>query len=497
MIAPKEAKQVPDGEKWLESMGKEMANIDSKGTWREMVLPPDRKATGWTEDLEARQAVEGAYLNGKVEVVKAIGKDMIDQARRRIITPKFSRSEPDWDLHYRPEGRIEEKGAAVLLDVDNLALATKSVRDAQEVFEVLGKSWIITDLGEISMILERERLTEDTTVNSNWSLPSPPPQPLEYFRFAQQDPPSPSPVRPLQSDPCLISVSPFSSPPGSTQPSGPSDGGALSDDLPRGPHTPPPPNQYLPGAEDSFEQDMEAEVPSHWRTFFGIPPHTHTLSSSAPPSPFPPSSPPIPPSLSSLSSMSTLSLPVSLTATDPPSLSPSTLSTLSTLSLPTYSIVILLPRESRRTDYPGDISIREKIWQREGKCLLPGTTPKLHIQALGLSTHSHSPQTPVDDHETSSDGEAMPTSELKRMFPSTKGRDQGCLGNKLSQAKTLVLDGRVPAYQPPTPPPSMLGVMLLSFASAKPRLAVSIKSGERVTEVGIADHGNQQQGETG
>ncbi|EIW71970.1 hypothetical protein TREMEDRAFT_58113 [Tremella mesenterica DSM 1558] len=69
MIAPKEAKQVPDGEKWLESMGKEMANIDSKGTWREMVLPPDRKATGWTEDLEARQAVEGAYLNGKVEVV--------------------------------------------------------------------------------------------------------------------------------------------------------------------------------------------------------------------------------------------------------------------------------------------------------------------------------------------------------------------------------------------------------------------------------------------
>ncbi|EIW71969.1 hypothetical protein TREMEDRAFT_58112 [Tremella mesenterica DSM 1558] len=203
----------------------------------------------------------------------------------------------------------------------------------------------------------------------------------------------------------------------------------------------------------------------------------------------------------------------------------------------TYSIVILLPRESRRTDYPGDISIREKIWQREGKCLLPGSqtgmlpsngrgqmingqTPThlagvtvrgvacfcakntqqfeiLHIQALGLSTHSHSPQTPVDDHETSSDGEAMPTSELKRMFPSTKGRDQGCLGNKLSQAKTLVLDGRVPAYQPPTPPPSMLGVMLLSFASAKPRLAVSIKSGERVTEVGIADHGNQQQGETG
>ncbi|EIW71771.1 hypothetical protein TREMEDRAFT_27029, partial [Tremella mesenterica DSM 1558] len=236
-ISPEEAVNGPDGEKWLESMEKEISNIESKETWVETVLPPGRKAIGckWvfkvktdsegnllkyksrlvaqgfsqvpgvdyeetfapvgrsgslrilltiaaTEDLEIRQAdVEGAYLNGKLDVeiymkypkgikpkpgcntlklveslygLKQSGRTWWIELGEGLSHLGFSRIESDWGLYYRPEGKIEGKGAAILLAyVDDLVLATKSKEEAKEIFDGLGKRWIITDLGEISTIL--------------------------------------------------------------------------------------------------------------------------------------------------------------------------------------------------------------------------------------------------------------------------------------------------------------------------------------------------------
>ncbi|EIW70982.1 hypothetical protein TREMEDRAFT_27045, partial [Tremella mesenterica DSM 1558] len=236
-ISPEEAVNGPDGEKWLESMEKEISNIESKDTWVETVLPPGRKAIGckWvfkvktdsegnllkyksrlvaqgfsqipgvdyeetfapvgrsgslrilltiaaTEDLEIRQAdVEGAYLNGKLDVeiymkypkgikpkpgcntlklikslygLKQSGRTWWIELGEGLSHLGFSRIESDWGLYYRPEGKIEGKGAAILLAyVDDLVLARKSKEEAKEIFDGLGKRWIITDLGEISTIL--------------------------------------------------------------------------------------------------------------------------------------------------------------------------------------------------------------------------------------------------------------------------------------------------------------------------------------------------------
>jgi hypothetical protein len=156
----KEALTGKDAAKWLASMESEINNIESKGTWIETKLPEGRKAVGckWvfkvktdadgkvvkyksrlvaqgfsqipgidyeetfapvgrttslrlllaiaaTNDLEVRQAdVEGAYLNGKLDVelymaypegmqcsppgrlairLEAIGQDVVDRTRKR------------------------------------------------------------------------------------------------------------------------------------------------------------------------------------------------------------------------------------------------------------------------------------------------------------------------------------------------------------------------------------------------------------------------------
>ncbi|EIW67933.1 hypothetical protein TREMEDRAFT_63821 [Tremella mesenterica DSM 1558] len=70
----------------------------------------------------------------------------------------------------------------------------------------------------------------------------------------------------------------------------------------------------------------------------------------------------------------------------------------------------------------------------------------LHIQALGLSTQSHSPQAPVDDHETSSDGEETTQSNDNfRTIPTSKRKQSATCRKQARSSKTRKRSVKPPA----------------------------------------------------
>jgi hypothetical protein len=231
----REALSGPDSNKWLSSMESEIKNIESKGTWIETSLPKGRKAVGckWvfkvktdadgnvvkyksrlvaqgfsqvpgvdyaetfapvsrttslrllltiaaTNDLEVWQAdVEGAYLNGKLDVdlymaypegmrpktgcdtlrllgslygLKQSGRTWWIELGKGLEALGFKRTESDWGLYYRTGSK--DRGPALLLAyVDDIVVAAQSNAEINEVMKGLARRWKITELGEVSTIL--------------------------------------------------------------------------------------------------------------------------------------------------------------------------------------------------------------------------------------------------------------------------------------------------------------------------------------------------------
>ena len=230
-----EAVQGTNGGKWLVAMNSEIDNIEGKGTWVETTLPTDRKAIGckWvykrkadadgnivkykarlvakgysqvpgldyeetfapvgrstslrillaisaTMDLEIHQAdVEGAYLNGKLDVdifmqypqglkprdgcnclrlvkslygLKQSGRTWWIELGEGLEEQGFKRLESDWGLYYRPAGK--GRGFAMLLAyVDDIVAAAETRQEVVDILAGMTKRWKMTLLGPISHIL--------------------------------------------------------------------------------------------------------------------------------------------------------------------------------------------------------------------------------------------------------------------------------------------------------------------------------------------------------
>ncbi|KAK4685970.1 putative transposase, partial [Tremellales sp. Uapishka_1] len=225
----------PNKKQWLASMKVELDNIESKGTWEETRLPPGRKAIGcrWvfkrkrgangeiikyksrlvakgysqipgvdfeetfapvgrttslrimltiaaSMDLEIHQAdVEGAYLNGKldVEIFMEYPEGMVKSKSNNVLKLKgslyglkqsgrtwwielgegladlgFKKLESDWGLYYRPPMKGRE-GVLVLAYVDDILIAARTKKEIRDIMDGLKKRWKMTEMGEVGYLL--------------------------------------------------------------------------------------------------------------------------------------------------------------------------------------------------------------------------------------------------------------------------------------------------------------------------------------------------------
>lgn len=232
----REALEGQDAAHWIEAMKAELQNLVSKGTFKEVELPAGRKAIGskWvfklktdadgkpvkykarlvaqgfsqtrgidfdetfapvgrmaslrillavaaSYDLSLHQAdVEGAYLNGKIDVelyiaipdgmtptnpscnalrlykslygLKQSGRTWWLELGSVLAKIGFVRCDNDWGL-YVLRNSDGSPAMVMLAYVDDLLVAAKNVNDIKRVFAYLNKHWRITELGEAKHIL--------------------------------------------------------------------------------------------------------------------------------------------------------------------------------------------------------------------------------------------------------------------------------------------------------------------------------------------------------
>ena len=227
----------PDADSWRTAVDTELKNLHVKDTWQEVILPPNRRAVkcrwiftnkrdaeghvikhkarlvakGFSQqpgidfeetfapvgrltslrillahaaahDLMILQAdVEGAYLNGKVDV--ELYMDIPDgitplkpesnalRLNKTIYGLKQSshawwlelgtalaslgskKLESDWGLYVRHDSGIGAPSVMLLAYVDDILVAAKTRAEAQSVIDALEKIWKMSSLGDVSHLL--------------------------------------------------------------------------------------------------------------------------------------------------------------------------------------------------------------------------------------------------------------------------------------------------------------------------------------------------------
>jgi hypothetical protein len=157
-----------------------------------------------THDLELRQLdVEGAYLNGTLEEevyigiprgvetenpnatgfrlhkalygLKQSGRAWWIELERALQALSFKRCSSEWGLHVRHDP-ITNTIVYILAYVDDLLIASKTTKEADDIIARLRKEWTLTDLGSptqmLSLKIVRDRHARTITISSGTYITS-------------------------------------------------------------------------------------------------------------------------------------------------------------------------------------------------------------------------------------------------------------------------------------------------------------------------------------